>query len=319
LQGNSPFLVSLYSTEFRVVARGVRGLTYRGGTTESSVTTGLNADGSFEFPKVTRGHYILSVGIPGFAVYQSIEVTDKDLDGLELVIPRRKTVAGQMHVEAGGLLPRSYGFTLNRNDGSGLLVMLTPGCNGAFLAGLPEGEYRVSSRLPSGYVTSFAYGSQNLLRDSLRISPDDDAELRITFAVNTTAGVGIVGGEFFGGVNFSGLENATQGPTPAVPQRGASSSDMLINGCVFIAVERSVPVPANLSLTFTGASKVKVPVMPDGAFHTSLPKGQFRVALDGLPRGYTLKSINEDSTDLRREALRLNDPHTFVLVVLEAR
>jgi hypothetical protein len=83
--------------------------------------------------------------------------------------------------------------------------------------------------------------------------------------------------------------------------------------------ERSVSVPDKLSLTFTGASRINVPVMSDGAFHTSLSKGQYRIGLDGLPRGFTLKSISEDSTDLRREALKLSGPQTLILVVLEAR
>jgi hypothetical protein len=227
-------------------------------------------------------------------------------------------------VEGGGLLPRGYGFTLRGADGGGFLVWQTPGCNGSFLTALPEGDYLVSTALPAGYVTALTYGSTNLLRDRLKVSPDDDAELRITFAATSTAGSGVVGGAFFGLSNFSGLENGLPGPlSPPLGARGAAflggggfATDTPTLGCVFIAGGNATEVP-DLRLRFSGASSVEIPVMPDGTFRTTLPKGEYRLTLSALPKGYVLRSIKLGTADLRREAFNIDDTQAFILVVLD--
>jgi hypothetical protein len=328
LPGNFRPTLTMQSAQTRVVARGPTGLTTAGGVREFGATATMNFDGSFEFPKVTQGRYILSAGIPGFAVYRLIEVRDEDIGNLELVFPPRTTVEGRILGEGGGLLPRGYGFTLSNGDGAdgGVLVTIAPGCNGTFRAGLPLGEYSVSTRLLNGYVSAFTYGSANLLRDRLRISENDDAQLRITFTPTATAGTAVIGGDYFGGANFSGLENGPPGPLIPPAGRGAprggiqaaASSETVVTGCVFVAGGTTGEAP-KLSLRFTGASTVDVDISADGTFQRSIPKGEYRITLSALPSGYVLRSIKLGSTDLRREAVKLDDAEAYILVVLDSR
>jgi hypothetical protein len=327
LQSNFRPILIMQSAQTRVTARNSMGLTTSGTGRESAATAAMNSDGTFEFPKVTQGRYILSVGIPGFAVYRLIEVRDEEIRNVELVFPPRMTVEGRILVEGGGLLPRGYGFTLSNGDGAdgGVLVTMAPGCNGTFVAGLPLGEYRASTRLPDGYISAFTYGTANLLRDRLRISENDDAQLRITFAPTATAGTTVIGGDYFGGTNFSGLENGPPGPLIPPGGRGAprggvpaaASSESVVTGCVFVAGRTTGEAP-KLSLRFTGASLMDVTVSADGTFRRSIPKGEYRITLSALPSGYVLRSIKLGSTDLRREALKLDDAEAFILVVLDS-
>jgi hypothetical protein len=325
---NPRVVLFMNSEQIRVVAKGTGGLTLTG-VGASNLTAPMNFDGSFEFPKVTQGRYLLSAGTPGFAVYRTIEVGNSEIDDVEISMPSTKSVRGQLSVEGGGLLPRGYGFTLTSRDGSGVMVMLTPGCNGAFRAGLPEGEYRVSTALPAGYVSAFTYGSTNLLRDSLKVSPNDDAELRITFAATSTVGTSVIGGNFFGGTNFSGLENGMPWPLPSLlpppppglaRQTATSPTESVVNGCVYVAGGGAAEFN-DLDLRFLGKSGVNIPVMPDGSFRASLPKGEgFKfIGLSALPPGYRMRSIKLGTADLVREGFTLDDDQGFIFVVLEPR
>jgi hypothetical protein len=333
---DSRFQVFIHSAQRLVCAIGVRGYSMLGETNLSDTETMVNPDGSFEFPKVTQGKYVLSVTpaitigsffmgefpkaaqdsyvlstMPAsFAVYRLVEVTDEDIHGIEMFIPTLKIVTGRIYVESGGRMPRSYGFTLS-GAVANVIVTIKPSCNGSFLAMLPEGEYRMSTRLPAGYVNKFAYGSADLLNQNLKVSKKDHDELRIVLAANTTPGIDVVGGESYGPL-FSGLDNG-----PPWPQRGDGLAGGIVHGCVAIASETNSEVPA-FSLKFTGASSSEVPVMSDGTFNISLPKGEYHVTPGELPRGYTLKSILADSTDLRRETLKLYDVPPFIMIVLDA-
>jgi hypothetical protein len=333
LPGNSGYKVFIHAAEQMVWAAGTQGQNRSEEMNRSDTSTAVNADGSFEFPKITQGKYILSAfteEIP-FSVYRPVLVTDHDISDIDILIPRPKIVKGRMYVDGGGRMPRGYGFTLS-GAAAEVLVRLRPSCNGSFLATLPEGEYRVSASLPAQYVNTFVYGSTNLLLDSLKVSENDRAELRITLAANTTLGNLVVGertalGGFNGGFGqdfqflfggqafgpfFSGLDN---GP-PLLP-RGGGLADSIVRGCVAVASEGNSGAPV-FSLKFTGASSVEVPVMSDGTFNISLPKGEYRVAPSELPQGYSVKSILADSTDLLRETLKFRDDPPFIMIVLDA-
>jgi hypothetical protein len=101
-------------------------------------------------------------------------------------------------VSIGGDVPLPSSFTLSLMPVSGAptpaiaagaspSLTIRPQIDGAFRMQLPAGEYRVGApgRLPPGYsVQSIVYGGVDLLRNPLRISSGDSAELVITLAVN---------------------------------------------------------------------------------------------------------------------------------------
>jgi hypothetical protein len=149
-------------------------------------------DGPFELVNVLQGHYMLEAQTiggptgPMFALYRSIAVAEKDINDVEIVIPRLKTVFGRMVVERDGPMPGTYMFGVDLGGGAPMAVSIRPACDGSFMVWLPEGDHRVSPGLPQSYLKAFTYGSTDLLRDRLQVSSGDNAELQITLAANST-------------------------------------------------------------------------------------------------------------------------------------
>jgi hypothetical protein len=79
----------------------------------------------------------------------------------------------------------------------------------------------------------------------------------------------------------------------------------MVSGCVVIDNRPDVPIPP-ISLTFTGASRADAAARPDGVFRIDLPEGKYRVAINALPPGFSLKSIKINTTDLLRSPLNVN-------------
>jgi TonB family protein len=75
-----------------------------------------------------------------------------------------------------------------------------------------------------------------------------------------------------------------------------------------VAVENNGPLP-RLSVGFTsvksGAVTQNVTVSPGGAFSSQLTPGEYRVAVSGLPSGYTLKSVTAGGADILMESLKV--------------
>jgi hypothetical protein len=100
---------------------------------------------------------------------------------LQTAVPRQ--VTGRLSVEGNGPAPSS--FTLPLMPGASLTIR--PQIDGTFRVLLTPGEYRVGalSGLPAGYtLKSIAYGGVDLLRNPLKISAGDSADLLIEFAIN---------------------------------------------------------------------------------------------------------------------------------------
>jgi TonB family protein len=80
-----------------------------------------------------------------------------------------------------------------------------------------------------------------------------------------------------------------------------------VAGTVF--VENGGPLP-NLSLAFApvkaGAAAQSVSLWGTGAFSLQLTQGEYRLAVSGLPEGYTLKSIAAGSADLLASPLNVS-------------
>lgn len=148
---------------------GIQTVQLIGGTAAIQPAT-LKADGAFQFSNVRPGNYNLFVG-GGQAQTTNIVVADKDISGVEVVIPLTVSVTGTLVVENGGLRPR-FGLSFTPFKGgvnAPGTAMLT---NGTFTTQVPEGEYRVTwSQIPAGYyMKAIASGSVDLLAGPLVVA-----------------------------------------------------------------------------------------------------------------------------------------------------
>jgi hypothetical protein len=141
------------------------------------------ADGSFEFLKVRPGNYSLSIPAPGFQPL-AITVTDRDVTGLDLVIPWTTEIAGRVVVDGNGLIPA---FSLVFSSPS-FGTATASQARQTFRMTLTEGAYGIAaSGIPSGYsLKSIMAGNTDLLRNPLRITKTTaPPEIVVTLGVST--------------------------------------------------------------------------------------------------------------------------------------
>jgi hypothetical protein len=137
--------------------------------------TVLAADGSFSFSGVPPGAYVVAVAVvaspPVVAQPVSVNVGDKDVNGIELVLVRTTGVSSRVVVEGGGLRP-PFSLSLANLKGGNPPLALGPFPNGTGGINVPEGDYRLSwGTFPAGYfVKSIVSGSTDLLANPLRVS-----------------------------------------------------------------------------------------------------------------------------------------------------
>jgi len=109
----------------------------------------------------------------------------RDIDGLEIVIPRQLEVSGRTVVDLDGpMLPR---FRIQATSLTGNSVNALAG-NGTFRMILPEGTYRfITSGFPAGYsVRSMKSGSVDLLTEPLvAVGAAPIPEVVVTIGVST--------------------------------------------------------------------------------------------------------------------------------------
>jgi hypothetical protein len=155
----------------------------------------IDADGSFEFPKVYPGDYTarLSGTLPSMAIQPTadVHIGATDVAGLTLVMPRQREIPGRITLEGGGTIPR---FTLPLIGSRAAAVpfrtpdvfmYISPLPDGTFKVVAPEGERSVGapSGLPPGYaIKSITYGTTDLTSNSMKVLTTDTAELRIALS-----------------------------------------------------------------------------------------------------------------------------------------
>jgi hypothetical protein len=131
----------------------------------------LAADGSFEFPRVLPGTY-RALALPSNDRQNSVTVNVvRDIDGLEIVMPRQFEVSGRTVVDLDGpMVPR---FSIEATSLSGNSVNAVAG-NGSFRMILSEGTYRFMTRgFPAGYsIRSMKSGAVDYSRNRfLQLEP----------------------------------------------------------------------------------------------------------------------------------------------------
>jgi hypothetical protein len=179
---------------FKVKGRVVRPASNPGPIPNKVMLSGLSmpdleapiaADGSFEFPKVLPGTY-RAQALPSNERQNPVSVNVvRDIDGMEIVMPRQFEVSGRTVVDLDGpMVPR---FSLQATSLSGNSVNTIAG-NGTFRMILPEGTYRfMTSGFPAGYsVRSMKSGSVDLLREPLiAVGTAPIPEVVVTIGVST--------------------------------------------------------------------------------------------------------------------------------------
>jgi hypothetical protein len=176
----------------------------------------INPDGSFEFPRVAPGRYMIQFSPPvEGALGKAITVEDRDVQ-VELVVPVVRMVPLQAEMEGTAPLPRLYlAFVLSKTTGT-----YNPNpkrTNSGLQMTFADGEYRFNSAdLPANYrVLSLTYGMVDLLKEPLIIGPDVQT-MRVKFGVVTPVSRVHVSG------HVSGTENL-----------GPVSGRVILNGRAF--------------------------------------------------------------------------------------
>jgi len=171
----------------------------------------INADGSFEFARLLPGTYTARMTPPLPVAATNFTVSNRDMSDLVIPLPLLKEIRGIIsNMNVPGLL--RLGWT--EASGTNMAATATQ-VEGKFTFIVPEGERRVTLNVPGYSVQSFTYGSVDLLKEPLKVSSADVAELRITLSPGgpSTGAVGRVVG---------GIAVGIGGPPPPPPPTGTS-------------------------------------------------------------------------------------------------
>jgi hypothetical protein len=157
-----------------------------------ATTTLVDSDGSFDFSNVKPGSYTaIAFAATSVSAPMTLTVGTADITDLAIRLPDPKPIKGRITVQ--GNLPGSVplprvAFFLPPLAGipvSSATVAVNAQPDGSFTVALPVGERQIglaSGSIPPGYkLTSFAYGTTDLLKNPLRAAATDTAELQLTF------------------------------------------------------------------------------------------------------------------------------------------
>jgi hypothetical protein len=224
-----------------------------------TLTAALQQDGSFEFEKVLPGSYTAhTLPLTSMSATGTLNVGTSDITNFEVRTPQPKEIRGRIVIEGNVPMPH-----LAFNVG-GAPLPANPQQDGTFTITMPEGERQISvlpASVPAGYtLTSFTYGTTDLLKNPMRIAAADIAPLKVGFNASAVKPVN-VSGRVTGLLTTKGVRVVLMNPV----------------------------------LASTEAS-----VNPDGSFHFSgIIPGNYnaRLSLSGLTAGTSVSVGVRDVTD----------------------
>jgi hypothetical protein len=224
-----------------------------------TLTAALQQDGSFEFERVLPGSYTAhTLPLTSMSATGTLTVGASDVTNFEVRAPQPKEIRGRIVIDANVPMPR-----LAFNVG-GAQLPANPQQDGTFTITMPEGERQISvlpASVPAGYtLTSFMYGTTDLLKNPMRIAAADTAQLNVGFNASAVKPVN-VSGRVTGLLTTKGVRVVLMNPV----------------------------------LASTEAS-----VNPDGSFHFSgIIPGNYtaRLSLSGLTAGTPISVSTRDITD----------------------
>jgi hypothetical protein len=258
----------------------VRLLNTMGGPTviEDLPHANVASDGSFAFPSVKPGTYGAMVGPNVVMQPITVEVANRDTQGLRLVIPETGSVTGTVLVEGGGPRPRfsmTFESVTARPDAasaanspivmpvgrlivvSGFQQTIVPPVNEVFSGPVPPGEYRVTARdLPDGYsVRSITAAAADLMTQTLKILPSRPVSIVVRLGVSSPPPWFKVSGRVIGRAEPS----TSAVSTPSIQINGPASSENLI---VPLFVDGTFEFPRVLPGTYT--ARLTQPILGSG-------------------------------------------------------
>jgi TonB family protein len=211
----------------------------------------LNPDGTFEIPQILSGTYQIRPNLSALRAAQSLAtqpisviIPNQDTTNLVISLPLTRDVPGIVVNTSGagvqGRLTLNYSQTSGTSSSSGSRSLPTQP-DGKFSLEVPDGsDVRLTLTAPGYTVKSATYGTTDLMRENMRVSAKDTAELRVVLDTTSTtiAGGGVTGG-VVGGV-VGGVTGGVVGggvissliappPPPSPPQQVASSSTNEVN------------------------------------------------------------------------------------------
>jgi TonB family protein len=202
----------------------------------------VNPDGTFEIPQALPGTYQIRPNLSASSAAPSlvmqpvpVVIPNQDTTNLVISLPPTKAVPGVVVNTSGagvqGLLTISYSQTSATSSSSGSRAFTTQP-DGKFSLEVPDGsDVRLTLTIPGFNVKSMTYGATDLMRENLKVTAKDTAELRVVLdtASTTTARSGVAGGvvgRVVGGVAGGGTLTSTFSSmiAPPPPQQTVSSS-----------------------------------------------------------------------------------------------
>jgi hypothetical protein len=270
----------------------------------------VGSDGKFEFLKVTPGTYDVRMNpsLPSIPLTR-IQVENSEMDSLSISPGSGILIAGTMTVSDGTPLPTRRGIAglidiptpvrlgtapvVANSLGSGI-VSPVRAADGAFVAVLPEGEYRIGAmQLPMGYsIQSISLGSIDLLQSPLKVTGElagRSEQIRVTLTtvpLRSEPAWRKVSGRVFG----MSAEQAAQS---------------------FVAIETPpVIVPTLASLSGTPQRSGEASVRTDGTFEiANVPPGAYSLrVLDPVGRGMPGAAIGLTVADFDISGVELIAP-----------
>jgi hypothetical protein len=239
----------------------------------------VNPDGTFELPSVLPGDYSVvasAAGVPGSV---DLTVSDQPVKGLELAIAVA-VLSGRILMEDGSPVPNPWVFTdaivttVNNPNIVGT-TMLAIANDGTFSRVIEADDYRFYLRnLPDDYIVkSMTSGTQDLLKETLKVPSTDSTNIEIRVAART----------------------------------GTLANETKVSGNVIDSIT-GLPVSAErvvlCCLSSGPAERFSTPLRADGSFEfAGVPRGRYTVELQtgaGQPRLYVaapdLEVANEPVT-----------------------
>jgi len=222
------------------------------GRTTAAIETPVNPDGSFEFLRTLQGTTYTASLVPAndAASSPTITVADKDVEGVEIVVPIEKEVRIVPSAEEGAPIP---GFMMTfAGAGSSVSVVVKPERAGVFKATLPADERRVRiDGFPIGYIVkAVTYGATNLLSSPMKLTDDDSLEIKVQFALDPAVPSGSVRGHVAG---VDALRNSVQLVLNGVTSFSSFETSLDPDGSfAFSKIPQGTYLPTLTSVRFSG-------------------------------------------------------------------
>lgn len=204
------------------------------------IETPIRPDGTFEFGRVSRGEYLVSL-LPPPPGLRSIpfRVADADVSSLQFQRPVLRTVTGRVVAERGPVPSSIVGFSTVESYVSSVI---NP--DGTFTAQLQQGRHQVElGGLPAGYALTTVRAGSRDATEALTVGNDDVRDVVVTLGVRRAL-PRLIG-------RIAGIERLT-GASPEIEVAG--------------------PIVGTIKVPLQKDGSFEVPALPPGLYRARIPQ-----------------------------------------------